>query len=272
MGSGRSGTTLLATILNSTMQIHTLGELHQVYSYIKEKLKCSCGERLEDCDFWKHVLSKMELTQEDLSTLSQAQNYEEQHRFIPFVFLGKNASSDYSKSQEILFKALASEKSTWFLDSSKYIGRFLLLKQLKFLNVKGVYVIRDVRGVIHSFSKKVQTTRGPLNTILYYLLTNIFGQICAWLFKDVVKIKYEDLIENPEETLHKVYALIDQRYDEIIASDFVMPHIIGGNRLKSNKSIAIKKDFAWKKNISRPKQILYYILALPIMILNNYKV
>jgi hypothetical protein len=272
LGSGRSGTTLFATILNSTKQIQTLGELHQFYVHIEEGLKCSCGSGLKDCEFWKLVLSKMELTQKDLSVLSQSQNHEEQHKFILSILLGKKASLDYLKSQQLLFNALNRENSTWFLDSSKYIGRFLLLKKLDFLNVKGIYVVRDVRGVIHSFSKKVQTTRGPLNTVVYYLLTNIFGQICAWLFKDVIKIRYEDLIDTPEKTIHKVYKLIDQKYDETIASDFIMPHIIGGNRLKSNKSIAIKKDFAWKEKISRSKQILYYVLAFPIMILNKYTI
>jgi hypothetical protein len=51
---------------------------------------------------------------------------------------------------------------------------------------------------------------------------------------------------------------------------FEIPHIIAGNRLRSDKQLVIKKDLKWKEEISRPKQILYYLLALPLMIINKY--
>src|SRR5690606_34827606 len=134
------------------------------------------------------------LTKDEIHTFQKKQNNEEGHRYIPSILLGRKASSDYITSQEKLFTAISNHTNkNWTLDSSKYIGRFLLLNQIPDINIKGIYVVRDVRGVINSFNKQVQTPKNPINTIFYYLLTNIFGQLVCWMNKDVIKLKYEDL-------------------------------------------------------------------------------
>jgi len=274
LGSGRSGTTLLATILNSTNTISTSGELHQFYTYLLDKSACSCGAIVTECEFWKLVINDMNLTPEEIQVYAKKQNNEEGHRYIPSILLGRKASPDYTLSQEKLFNAISNHTNKhWILDSSKYIGRFLLLNQISSFKLKGIYVVRDVRGVINSFNKQVQTPRKPISTIVYYLLTNFFGQLVCWLNKDVIKLKYEDFIDNPHEHIQDIYKnLLGQNYDEDTLNDiFEIPHIIGGNRLKSSKTIKIKKDTAWKTTISRPKQVLYYLLCLPFMLLNRYK-
>ncbi len=274
LGSGRSGTTLLATILNSTNDISTTGELHQFYTYLQNKSSCSCGALLNECKFWRLVVKDMDLSKDEIQNFQKRQNNEEGHRYIPSIILGRKASEDYILSQENLFNSIENHTTKkWVLDSSKYIGRFLLLKQMPSLKLKGIYVIRDVRGVINSFNKQVQTPRKPISTILYYILTNCFGQLVCWMNKDVIKVKYEDFIDNPHEHVQRIYnILLDQNHNDDALNDvFQMPHIIGGNRLKSSKTIKIKKDTAWKTTISRPKQILYYLLCLPFMLLNRYK-
>jgi len=273
LGSGRSGTTLLATILNSTNDISTTGELHQFYTYLKNLSACSCGKIVSNCEFWSGVIAEMDLTKDEIHTFQKKQNNEEGHRYIPSILLGRKASSDYITSQEKLFTAISNHTNkNWTLDSSKYIGRFLLLNQIPDINIKGIYVVRDVRGVINSFNKQVQTPRKPISTILYYILTNSFGQLVCWMNKDVIKIKYEDFIDNPHEHTKNIYNnLLGQNSNVPLNDFFEIPHIIGGNRLKSRKTIKIKKDTAWKTTISRPKQIVYYLLCLPFMLLNHYK-
>lgn len=274
LGSGRSGTTLLATILNSTNQVFTAGELHQFYTYMETDAICSCGDTITNCFFWNQITSNLNLSKNQISKLETTQNQEEAHRYIPFILLGRDPSSQYKRSQNILFKTLSQySNKPWILDSSKYISRFLLLKKTDLFNLKGIYLVRDVRGVINSFNKPVQTPRKPLNTILYYSLTNFFGQLVYMLNKNVVKIRYEDLVQNPNKTINTIYQnLLETKTNQInINEDFEMPHIIGGNRLKNNKSIKIKSDESWKQNISRTKQILYYLLCLPFMLINKYK-
>ena len=56
MGSGRSGTTALATFLGSNDEIQNIGEMHQIFKYLDENKECSCGKLLSECDFWKNKI------------------------------------------------------------------------------------------------------------------------------------------------------------------------------------------------------------------------
>jgi len=271
LGSGRSGTTLLATILNSTPNITSFGELHQFYTYVKDNKKCSCGKEVNKCSVWNTIITSLNI--ESIEFYEKIQTHEEKHKFTPFLLLGKKSSKHYKISQNRLFDTITTDPDNWILDSSKYVSRFLLLNQLKNKNIKGIYVVRDVRGVINSFSKQVQTPKTPFNTILYYLLTNFFAQIVCWTNSDVIKIRYEDLVEDPLIICNKIYSsLLNTNTNISINSTLEVPHIIGGNRLKTNKSIKIQKDDEWKQKISRKKQIIYYILCLPLMLINKYKI
>ena len=61
---------------------------------------------------------------------------------------------------------------------------------------------------------------------------------------------------------------------ELVASrgDFETGHLIGGNRLKKNKTIKFKADVKWNISQSRMKQFLIYICTVPIMVLKLYTV
>jgi hypothetical protein len=273
LGAGRSGTTLLATVLNNNVNINTVGELHHFYNYLRVEDNCSCGQSLGKCPIWSKLLQTFpKYTKEELTSIIDNQIKNEHHNRILSLLFGRKASKEYLNHQKAIYKGL--DHKEWLLDSSKYLARYLSLKQVSEFNIKGIYVIRDIRGVIHSFSKNVQTPKSPIKTVLYYILINFLSQIVCWLDKDVIKIKYEDFIEDPEKVLNKIcdFLAINNKINYTSEEKiFEMPHIVGGNRLKTNKTISIKKDLKWKSTISRPKQLVYYLLAFPLMLINKYK-
>ncbi len=206
LGAGRSGTTLMATVLNNHPDIQTIGEMHQFVEYIKDQKHCSCGELLYSCQFWTDIIKDLALDPNDLEKIQDEIKRIEEHKNILKLLLSKNNEEEYLKVQTKIFSSIQKQvPHLTLLDSSKYIARYLLLKRSDRLHIKGLYVIRDVRGVINSFNKQVQTQRTPISTILYYSLINFFGQIVCWLDKDVIKVKYEDLIDDPENILNDVY-------------------------------------------------------------------
>lgn len=275
LGAGRSGTTLLATVLNNHPNIQTLGEMHQFLEFLNDNKPCSCGLPLNECPFWGPVLDDLNFSKEEISVKLEEAKLNEQHRNIPGLLVRKKVDKEYLETQDFIFGTIQSLKSNkWLLDSSKYIARYLMLKKSKRLSVKGIYVVRDVRGVINSFSKNVQTPRSPVSTLIYYFAINFFGQLICWLDKEVLKIKYEDLVANPISTTVKIYSHIlesESKFEDI-PSVFQIPHIIGGNRLKKLNSLVIKSDDMWKTKIPRHKQIIYYLISLPFMLINYYKI
>ncbi|MEH6704808.1 MAG: sulfotransferase [Galbibacter orientalis] len=274
LGAGRSGTTIMATILGGHPEIETVGELHQFLDHIVEGKNCSCEESLKTCSFWKAVLNNLKLSKDTFSNQQQISNALEQHRNIPSLLFRSKPNKEYLEIHEAIFEAIKNNtKKTTLLDSSKYISRYLLLKRSAKISVKGIYVVRDVRGVINSFQKKVQTSRSPFSTILYYSLVNLIGQWVCWTDKNVMKVKYEDFIEHPEETLNQIYEHVEiENKESFFNNIYDIPHIIGGNRLKHQKRVTLKKDEKWKEVIPRYKQIMYYLFTFPLMMFNKYKV
>src|SRR5690606_3785872 len=200
----------------------------------------------------------------------------EQHRNIPCLMSIHKNDNDYLQIHETIFDVIygSNIKIEYLLDSSKYIARYLLLRQSRKMTVKGIYVVRDVRGVIHSFKKKVQTSRSPISTIFYYILINFFGQIICWADKNIIKVKYEDFVENTNEVLARIYNHLeivnDMNYKN--NEEYQIPHIIGGNRLKYQGKIVIRKDERWKENMVWYSKIIYYLATFPFMLINKYKI
>ena len=275
LGAGRSGTTVIATVMNAHPNIQTAGELHQFIGHLLGDKDCSCGKTLATCEFWRNTSNNFQVSIKELHQWKRQIKKQEAHRNIPKYLFNKREYKDYSRIQELVFTNISKEsKGKWILDSSKYIGRYLLLKRSEKLKVRGVYVVRDVRGVIASFKKKVQSSRSPLSAILYYLMINTFAQLVSWTDKGVVKVRYEDFMRDPEGVSQQIYGRISPTLDTPISlpSEFEMPHIIGGNRLRKNKTIRLNFDEKWKKDFSKWQKIVYYCLAAPIMILNGYKI
>lgn len=275
LGAGRSGTTLMATVLNSNPQIQTVGEMHQFIEHMNNNKPCSCGLSLEECEVWKPIVKEMNKGNLNFYKIQQELTTKESHKNIPRLLLKNKGDTAYLNVHQKIFSLLVENTNkTWLLDSSKYIARYILLRKSKELKVKGIYVVRDVRGVINSFSKQVQTSKSPIGTIIYYILINFFGEVVCRFDKDILKIKYEDFVSEPQKFSNKIYRHVFDKseVDYTLPELFEIPHIIGGNRMKSNKSIAIRKDEKWKQNISRLNQIVYYILTLPFMLINKYKI
>ncbi len=274
LGAGRSGTTMLATVLNNWPNIHTVGEMHQFLDYLYEDKDCSCGQNISQCEFWSPLVKEM-----DLKLLKNKENVAlsnklEKHHNIPTFLLGKPLNATYQEMTDEIFQAIQQKVSKpWVLDSSKYIARYLLLRKNKKINLKGIYLVRDVRGVVYSFGKNVQTHKNPLSAILYYSLINFWAQWVTFFDRRIVKIKYEDFVNQPDQVIKKIEAHLFGSHTNVSYlkdTTFEIPHIIAGNRLRSDKQLVIKKDLKWKEAISRPKQVLYYLLAFPLMVLNKY--
>ncbi len=280
MGAGRSGTTALATFLGNNNKIQNIGEMHQFFEYLDENKECSCGKLLNECEFWKNKIDNP--TQEYSANSRKLSEKMESHSSIIKHLMNSFSNVEYKRYIDLhqsIFDSIQSDsKKSTLLDSSKYIGRALALNKLDNIELKIIYVVRDVRGVINSFSKKVQTSKSPLSTIVYYLLINLVAEfISRFIFrKKVIKIRYEDLINNPNSLFDRLESFLNLNLQDVKGKverqkAFEIGHIVGGNRLKKNKEIYFRKDVSWKKNFSWIERIIYYILAAPIMILNRYK-
>jgi len=283
LGAGRSGSTVFATILSDHTGIQNTGELHHFFSYLKNNEYCSCGKKFEDCEFWGSVKKELpeELTK-DVDTYEVIANRMEYHSAIPRHLFRRIPAKDfekYKKAQFEIFNAIQNRENRYILDAAKYIGRFLALRKIFTGKIKGIFLVRDMRGVIWSFRKKVQTQSSPFRTIIYYLLINFVGQIVLWTSPkgQILKVRYEDLTDQPAETLQRVGKFLEIDFSLTIKKiqnqqPVKIAHLIGGNRLKKNPEITLRKDVAWVEGMSGLQKTGYFLAALPLMIINRYKI
>ena len=83
LGAGRSGTTLLATVLNNHTYITTIGEMHQFFEHLEQHKFCSCGEKLNECSFWSGIISKLIYDEKKISDICSNIKQKESHSNIP---------------------------------------------------------------------------------------------------------------------------------------------------------------------------------------------
>jgi hypothetical protein len=285
MGAGRSGTTILTTLLGGSSLIFSTADLMQVYDYKSQDKTCGNGVKFSKSEFWKSVFKCFPVEyNNNASNIAKRNHKIEHHKAALSTILGiynRNVVTPYLEEQAKLFFAISkvSDKNI-IVDSSKYPVRGLLFNMLnENIDVKYIYNIRDVRGVVNSFSKKVQTPRNALSTIYYYFVINVITQVIFWMLpnKNKIKVRYEDLMVNHHDVFASLSELLNIPFRDVIDKldnneSFDIGPVIEGNRMVKNRKVKLKYDNCWQFNLSRFKQIIFYILTAPLMIINRYKI
>ena len=272
VGAGRSGTTILAALLAAHPGISWHGELIHLARWRQPDSRCSCGAPLRECPFW----SSRGIASTLGPAMEQAQT-REAHRHVPRALLGAgHFPPDYRASQTRIVRRLAPPRP-WLLDSSKYVGRALGLASCPEIDAKFIYLVRDARGVAFSFGKNVQTRRGAVSACRYYWGTNLAAQLAAWtrLRGRCLKLRYEDLVADPQGTLQRLGRFLDLDFSDIMqrvaaGEAFAVEHVAGGNRWAHAGPAALAPDTEWRRRMGRGQRLLVYVICAPLQILNRY--
>lgn len=284
LGAGRSGSTFLSAVLGASSKIFNCAELMHIYEYGCLKKICNDGYSIFESPFWTKVLklydpdNKVDYCQ--LAKNNRELEYHTSYINNIFGFTNKKRLNTFLGEQEKLFQAISIiSGKAYIVDSSKYANRAILLNKSKNIDVKVIYNIRDSRGVINSFKKKVQSgSRSPLSTILYYNGVNLMSEMLYHILpkSNKIKIKYEDLVCDTTNTLNQLSSFLDINFNDVIniikkEQDIEIGPVIEGNRMVKKIKIKINYDDEWMKYFTIQNRILYYILTFPFMTINKYK-
>ncbi|AYO17485.1 sulfotransferase [Vibrio owensii] len=275
IGAGRSGTTILATLLNNSNSIVNVGELHHLPDNIINEGLCSCGVKLIGCEKWSSVISK-EIT--SIEYMKQKSSIDSHLNNIVNIFL-PNRFKLFERVNTRLFQSLSKENGyKQVLDAAKFPGRALALSRISDLDTKFIYLVRDPRGVSYSFGKKVQTSKGIVSSCIYYNAINFLSEIyMRFFFKNsCIKVRYEDLLDNPEVVLKNIGLHLDEDLTSVsnkIRTDkyFSIGHIVGGNRLKESREVKLRFDNRWLNDMKPWRRKIIYFLTFPFNFINGYK-
>ncbi|MEX0597612.1 MAG: sulfotransferase [Candidatus Paceibacterota bacterium] len=255
MGDVRSGTTLLENLLAKSPDIISVGELRNFSDHYNKKgrgitwdWKCSCGESIDQCEYWKSILNllKKKGIDEIENTKIDTEGYNEKN---------------YTASNIIfeIYKAIfANQHIDFIIDSSKvpHQGMYLYYREDDDIDIKFIYMRRDLRAVSFSKQKWDHKFDSKKRSLYRLLLGSKHVELDCKKYLSKVKeddkifISYEDLSKKPAETIHKICV-------KFCMNKFAIPeymyldndHTIGGtpNRFTKRK---IEYDNTWKKKMA----------------------
>ncbi|MEX0291113.1 MAG: sulfotransferase [Flavobacteriaceae bacterium] len=270
MGSGRSGSTLMNIIFGNHPEVVAPGELNNVNRLKQEKFTCSCGERVEECDFWKRVMHEWKNRSSEanvkayLGSMHQIERSKSPMAWLKLRFKSHNKErfEAYLSETYNLLKSIQihSEKPV-IVDISKNPLRAYAMMQHPNIDMRVIHLVRDARGVSWSLNKFVKAEvkqQKVWRTSLFWVVVNKLSNFVRKKSENSGLILYEDFIASPEETtieICKICEIDPQPIIDIIKGDVALKgaHIMAGNKLRKEKSITLKLDTSWHKNMEPKK-------------------
>jgi hypothetical protein len=278
LGAGRSGTTLLATLLGANGVLRSGGELLHLPVYWRENRRCSCGLPVRDCESWRDVGAALGEAPGRIETTVREFAAAERHRnVLRYLFAPWSIPRRYVEQHEAIFDAVAGQHG--IVDASKYVARALALTRLEKHEFRYVYIVRDCRGTVYSMmKKKAQKSRSLPSALVYWLSVNVAAQLAVWtrLRGRAIKVRYEDIVREPERELARIGEFLGVDMSDVIrkvrdAQPIDVGHIVSGNRLRALGSVKVAIDEEWRRNFGLFKRVGLYLACLPIQIGNRYR-
>ena len=249
-----SGSTLLNLLLGNHPKLIGLGEIDTILHMTPARLesekvmRCSCGQRVADCQFWSPAISA-------LLAHSQATLRER------YSILFDTFQTIYGDEYQIV-------------DASKYINALRLMSALSEIELKVVHLIKDVRGFVVSH-------RDATEAEMKYRHLPVFGstKFSRWLYLHTIKtpsylfwkwylrntaimrlldsssiqqhrVGYDELAQHPKEILLQLYELleVEPASDSATIPRQTNSHVFMGNPMLADqeKMGAVRYDDRWK--------------------------
>jgi hypothetical protein len=295
-GWGRSGSTLLERMLGQVDGVFAAGELREIWlrGVIENRL-CGCGERFGDCVLWQKVGSVAfggwdRIDAEEMQALRLRLDRAWSAplvwgaRLSPF----RDASVvRYVEHLEALHRAIAEVTgASVIVDSSKLPSSVPLLRRMSRLDLRAVHVVRDPRGVVHSWGRVVprpdgegfMPRYGSLPAGVRYLAYNAMAHGVGSLGVPYERLRYEDLVADPSRSLAEVLRFAGIHPDRVDLG-FIGPgelrlgpnHTVDGNPMRLQVGATpLREDDAWRSAMSGPRRAAISALTAPLLLAYGY--
>ena len=293
---GRSGTTLLERTLATSPHAIALGEVVHLWDRsVRDGEPCGCGEPIRSCPFWERVgaIAFGGWDAVDLDALAADRRRVDRNRYIPFLIAPRLAPASFREARERLIDVLEqlydavetvsldSGGRPVLIDSSKHPSYLFVLRGLRRRRVRLLHVVRDPRGVAHSWAKRVDRPEdgaemerlGTLRAIARWTSHNLLFQLAGLVGVRRSRLPYERFTNEPLELGVAVDELIDDGARSIAETLQVdgnsvildTDHTVSGNPMRFSAGVvSIRADHGWRSGMPRLRQVVVATLTTPL--------
>jgi hypothetical protein len=278
VGSGRSGTTLMDTILGNHPRLYGAGELATLaVDNVFHRIYCPCGKLTDECEFWGAVVGEwFERTGlrnlEEHGRLRQKFEGARLHglsRLLREKLFRSRAFNEYARQTTELYRAVRKISGReMIVDSSAIPMRALSLSMMPGIDLRLIHLVRDGRGVAWSLKKGFREDqkaglatniepRPVWRSALTWIAYNVVSSwACRWVPKGRAHFcRYEDLSANSGPVLRGLGEFLGCDFGEVIqridsGEGLKVGCTFGGNRLRMGGNVRLRLDTEWTKNLS----------------------
>lgn len=295
-GAGRSGSTLLERALSELPGVVSSGELRVLWrALLTGDRRCACGAEVSACPFWQEVGQRAfgGWSPAHLSSLLALQRSVDRHRQLPRL-VGRSVSpprgvGPLSSAWASVFRSIAETASARLvIDSSKYPVHAAVLRRSEELDLRVVHLVRDPRGVAHSWAKRgilkpdsidgrtYMHVFGHGRSAVEWTTYNLAFQRIRSLGTPTLLLRYESFVRDPIGALGRTLTFAGLPFEPaslgFMAGDRITlrrreQHAIGGNpnRFLGESSIQLELDDAWRRDMPAFRRGQVALLAWPLM-------
>ena len=288
-GSGRSGTTVINTILGQIPGAFAAGELRYLWHRgVVEDHRCGCGEPFSTCPVWSAVMA-------DVGPLDAAEAEALARRLLDRLrilrlplLLGRRLARrravpphpDDARIAALYRSVAAHTGASVIVDSSKLPPYGLLLSGLPGLDVRILHVVRDPRATAFSWRRTKQTqdtTAGTLmprmdvgkSSLLWLLWNLLTDRLWPARRPDTLRFRYEDFVAQPRRHMVEVAELAGLPADALpfVSDDEVTlaaTHSVAGNPNRhTTGTVRIRGDMEWRAAMPTRDRLVVTALTAP---------
>ncbi|MEM8924754.1 MAG: sulfotransferase [Actinomycetota bacterium] len=300
-GLGRSGSTLVELLLNELAETASVGEtIHLWERGVVNNERCACGEAFHDCPHWTAVGQRAfgGWAAVDVDELIRLRWRIDRSRRLPAIArrhlsgpLGTtldDGERHYLRHLRLVLQASAEVAGhpSVLLESSKHLSTAALLALDPAIDLRVLHLVRDPRGVAHSWTKTVErpetaTADGaemmpryrPSRTAFRWMTDNLGFEALAWVAPTLL-LRYEDALSHPTQTMRDVADLCGLDRDRLDlgfiagnrANVSAPMHSVAGNPMRfGGRDLTLRLDDAWRRRMRRRRRLLVTATTAPLL-------
>jgi hypothetical protein len=288
-GWGRSGSTLLDRLLGQVPGTCSVGEMRDLWLRgVLEDRRCGCGEAFHACPFWKEVGSRAfggwsRVHAEEMHRLRMRFDRPWTTPLLASRVRWPRSLDRYVETTAALYRSIASVSGArTIIDSTKIPSYAFLIHRIPDIDLRFVHLVRDSRGVIHSWQKAVDrhdSTAAPDRMLRYgtiaasgrYLLYNATADLVRLSRIPYQLVRYEDLSSNPGSVLTRIASFGDLPIEGIDfldgdAATLPASHTVDGNPMRfATGRVEIRTDEAWRRQMTERDRRLVTLVTAPLL-------
>ncbi|MEV4122269.1 sulfotransferase [Micromonospora sp. NPDC049645] len=295
-GSGRSGSTLVTTVLGQLPGFFAAGELRYLWRRgILENRPCGCGSPLADCPLWARV--RADLTDADPAGIAARLAERLRLRRLPALlrrqFRGRPPVPSHPDDNHLarLYASIATHtlpQGGVIVDSSKLPPYGALVGSLPDIDLYVLHVVRDPRATAYSWRRRRRLdgraddqlmSRPPVGkaALLWLVWNTATGRLWGGRDDRYLRVRYEDFVVDPAGVTARIARFVGADTDEL---PFPTPHTarltpthsVAGNPARHRTGLVeVVADTEWLTGLSTRAYAVVTGLTWPLLSRFGYR-